>query len=250
MLHLEKIKQQYENKIFHSKKNTPFSISIEKKEFESGSDIWDYYVIEAKNDKNDKIGAVKIAILEKDKFQKYLGDILKYAQFRGEHLNVYTPPHHPRFKRLYNEPLNDSKTLEGKKNILRVLKRNLTEEQINQYSETEVKELFDKEVQHLKYKYKRNYKMFKDYHLEKPEVHYSSVESEYQGEGIGKTLYKAASEMLGQNGYKLFQSNTISVQASNLWDNWKENLNTDPKSGRKIIDKTHLKYKITKKNKP
>lgn len=221
---LKNTKEKYENKIIKTSKNIPLRLKIEQS-FDSGSNRWEYFNIEATHaDNEDRVGFLKLAVLSKDNFEKYFGDILKFADSqKGMRLNITDKPEVDiaYFKRRgmnVEKEKNDPKTQEGKKEIIAALTWNSSELMKTLTTEEAVNKQFKKSVESLKRKIGDSYKMFIDYHLEKPEVHYVSVEDSYKRKGVASMLYDVAVDLVSENGYKLFQSTTQTAEAEALWN--------------------------------
>jgi GNAT superfamily N-acetyltransferase len=222
-MNLKKTKEKYENKIIKTSKNIPLRLKIEQS-FDGGSNRWEYFNIEATHaDNEERVGFLKLAVLSQDNFEKYFGDILKFADSsKGMRLNVADAPEVDKayFKRRgmnINKKKNDPKTQDGKKEIIKALTWNGGELIKTLNTEEAVNKQFKKSVDALKRKIGDSYKMFIDYHLEKPEVHYVSVEDNYKRKGVASTLYDVAVDLVNENGYKLFQSTTQTPEAEALW---------------------------------
>lgn len=225
---LEKTKEKYENIIFKTKKDTPLRFEINQV-YDSGSNYWEYFEIKATHvDSDMEAGYLKLAVLSKDNFDKYFGTILKFADAqKGMHLNIVDKPEADliRFQRRgvnLNAEKTDPETLEGKKHIIRKLVWN-SEELVNSLKdEKEINNQFKKSLKDLERKIGESYQGFKDYHLEKPEVHYVDIKEEYRREGIATMLYDIGVELLGKNGYKLYQSTTQTTEAELFWGSRKD----------------------------
>ena len=191
---------------------------------DSGSNRWDYYSIAAINiDSEEDVGFIKIAVLSKENFEKYFGDILKFADSKGRRLKVADIPEDNLPERTRKEfKKNNPKTQEGKIAIMKELIWNGDEIIEALKSEKEINDKFRKCVNRLKLELGESYKKFTLYHLEKPEVHYVDVKEKFKRQGVASLLYDIGSEMLKSEGYKLYSSTTQTKEAENLWKNRKD----------------------------
>ena len=253
---LKSTREKYENKIIKTSKNIPLRLKIEQS-FDSGSNRWEYFNIEATHaDNEERVGFLKLAILSKDNFEKYFGDILKFADSaKGMRLNVTDEPEVDKayFKRRgmnVEKQKNDPKTQDGKKEIIRALTWNGSELIKTLKDEKEVNKQFKNSVDSLERKIGDSYKMFIDYHLEKPEVHYVSVEDNYKRKGVASMLYDVAVDLVNENGYKLFQSTTQTPEAEALWESKSNVVRKEGEKRAVMIKNDAPKNKSRKRLKP